>query len=78
MMVDREDPEPVIYESFHKLCQWVAREGTRSSDNIRGLQGAQRAMARIYVELLGEIKANTMFIFLILKVTQSLLKFSQV
>lgn len=57
-MVEGEDPGPVL-ESFHEVCQWVGRMETQSSDDIRGVRGAKKAMARIYVELLGKIKMNS-------------------
>lgn len=42
------------------------------------LRGAQKAVARIYVELLRKIQADTISLHLTLKTTQSLLKVSQV
>lgn len=75
-MVEEEDPGPITYESFHEVCHWAGRMETRSSDDIRVLRGAQKAMAKIYIELLGKIRINSIS-FLDLKVTQSLLKISQ-
>lgn len=49
---------------------------TQGSDDIRGLKRAQKAMAQIYIELLGKIRANSIS-FPDLKVTQSLLTISQ-
>lgn len=57
-MVEGEDPGPVL-ESFHEVCQWAGRMETQSNDDIRGLRGAKKAMARIYVELLGKIRMNS-------------------
>lgn len=54
-MVGGKDSKPIIDESFHKVCQWVRREGTCSGNNIRKMKGAQKAMARIHVELLRKI-----------------------
>lgn len=77
-MGDEEEPESTIYEFFHKVCRWVRREEACNSNNIRGLMGTQKAMARIYVELPWKTQANNILYFHILKITVSSLKISQV
>lgn len=69
-----EDPGSGTYETFAEVCHWGRREERCSSDSIGGLRGEQKAIEGVYVELLGKIRIISLF--LILKVTQSLLKIS--